>query len=511
MRHPGHANLRFDPNLVPALPPLAWLFQARPDGHGLLWHGSGVWVHADGFLEGCQPAEGPSGTRAMSEIFGSALDATGGDAWCFVTPSHTLEGLYVYRHPKGAGVSNSLPFLTAFYGLSPPWDPQYGARFASLCLGIDALERTLWRTPDGAVSRVVHHNIEMERGGDYRLVRKPLPPEFHSFQGYRAYLRATLAAAFANAADPARGAPYRPIATCSTGYDSASGAALGAPLGCLEAVTIRTARNGQVDSGRPVAEALGLSVTEVERPVRVEGSFEEAAEFLATGMGGEDYGLKGLAPHVGGRVLLSGFGGGNVWEPTVEPSPVLAKSDLSGAGLQEFRLWKNFLNIPVPLIGAVRHAEISAIAKKTEMDRYRLGTCYDRPIARRIVEEAGVPRVCFGHQKRAASVLIFQDGRLLSGAVRRECDAQVPTYWVWRARYSPRRAGWELRFRLHQRLQPHRRKSVLIRRLQRALVGDWRVFEHGSPLAALAFVSGLRVIARRYETALDGRRSIAVV
>jgi hypothetical protein len=511
VRHPGNADLRFDRNLVPGLPPLAWLFQSRPDRPGLLWHGSGVWVHADGFLEGCQPAEGPAGSRSMSQIFGSALDAKGGDAWCFVTPSHTLEALYIYQHAGGAGVSNSLPFLTAFYGLAPPWDPRYGARFASLCLGMDDLERTLWSTPDGAVSRVVHHNIEMDRAGDYRLVRKPLPPEFQSFEGYRAYLRATLEAAFANAADPARAARYRPLATCSTGYDSAAAAALGAPLGCHEVVTVRTARNGQVDSGRPVAEALGLRVTEVERPARVEGGFEEAAEFLATGMGGEDYCLKGLAPHVGGRVVLSGFGGGNTWEPHVEPSAALAKTDLSGTSLQEFRLWKNFMTIPVPMIGAVRHAEISAIAKESEMDRYRLGTRYDRPIARRIVEEAGVPRSFFGHQKRAASVLVFQDSRLLSGTVRRERDAQVPTSWVWRARYSPRRVGWELRFHLHQRLQPHRRKSVLIRRLQRAIVGDWRVFEHGSPLAALAFVSGVRVMARRYETALDGRRSTAAV
>jgi hypothetical protein len=351
----------------------------------------------------------------------------------------------------------------------------------------------------------------MERGGDYRLVPKPLPPGFQSFEGYRAYLRTTLAAAFANAADEARPAPYRPMATCSTGYDSATAAALGAPLGCREAVTLRTARTGQIDSGRPVVEALGLRVTEVERPARVDGSFEEAAEFLATGMGGEDYCLKGLAPHVRGRVLLSGFGGGNVWEPYGEPSPVLAKSDLSGTSLQEFRLWKNFMTIPVPLIGAVRHTELRDITTDSEMDRYRLGTDYDRPIARRIVEEAGVPRSFFGHQKRAASVLVFQDSRLLSGGIRRECDAQVPKNWVWRARYSPRRAAWELRFRLHQRLQPHRRKSVLIRRLQRALVGDWRVFEHGSPLAALAFVSGLRVTARRYETALDGRRSTAAV
>jgi hypothetical protein len=409
-----------------------------------------------------------------------------------------LESLYLYRNATGWSISNSLAFLAAHHRLVPPWDPGYGARFASLCLGIDAYQKTLWRTTEGEMMRVAHDNVELKPNGDFLLTRKPLPPPFCSFEEYVEHLRETLRLAFANAASPARSAAYHPLASCSTGYDSASAAALSVTCGCREAVTLRRSRDGQNDSGKPVGELLGLKVTEVDRPARVEGDFEEAAPFLATGMGGEDYCLKGFAPHAAGRILVTGFGGGKVWDIHKEPDPLLAKSDLSGASLQEFRLWKNFIHLPLPLIGARRRPEIAAIGRGPELMAYRLSTDYDKPIPRRILEEAGVPRSYFGQHKRAASVLLFRDSRLLDTASRRECEAAVPRRWVRAAKYTPARASWELRLHAYLLINRYRRRSRITRRLQRALVGDWRIFEHSSPRAALEFIAGLLVVARRY-------------
>ena len=293
---------------------------------------------------------------------------------------------------------------------------------------------------------------------------------------------------------PSWSAPYRPLATCSTGYDSACAAALAARLGCREAVTLKNSRGGQSDSGKLLGELLGLRVHEFERPEAVEGAFEEVADFLATGMGGENYCYQGFAPLLRGRVLLTGFHGDKIWEWRIKPNTVLARGDVSGSSLQEFRLWKDFIHIPVPMIGARRHPEIAAISHASEMSAYQLHNDYDRPIPRRVLEEAGVPRALFGQRKKAASLPLFLDRRLLSPATRRDCEAAVPRQWVRAAERSLAWASWALRYWGCRPLPRCSRRIPSSERLLRVLVGDWRVFEHSHPWAALEFAAGLLVV-----------------
>jgi hypothetical protein len=65
--------------------------------------------------------------------------------------------------------------------------------------------------------------------------------------------------------------------------------------------------------------------------------------------------------------------------------------------------------MPVPAIAARRDAEIIAIGRTPEMTPFSIGGDYDRPICRRILEEAGVSRALFG-QKKQAVALIFSWG-----------------------------------------------------------------------------------------------------
>jgi hypothetical protein len=51
--------------------------------------------------------------------------------------------------------------------------------------------------------------------------------------------------------------------------------------GCTEAVTFKTARGGESDTGSEIAEALGLSATAVERPSSSTGREGAEAEFQA--------------------------------------------------------------------------------------------------------------------------------------------------------------------------------------------------------------------------------------
>jgi hypothetical protein len=84
----------------------------------------------------------------------------------------------------------------------------------------------------------------------------------------------------------------------------------------------------------------------------------------------------------------------------------IKRLDVAGHGLGELRLVVGFIHVPVLFIGARRKADIIKITESSEMDPWRLGSKYDRPIARRIAEEAGVPRQMFG-QSKMGSVVIF--------------------------------------------------------------------------------------------------------
>ena len=66
-----------------------------------------------------------------------------------------------------------------------------------------------------------------------------------------------------------------------------------------------------------------------------------------------------------------------------------------------------FVHLPVPSIGGGRGRELSIISRSPQMKAWSLGPAYDRPIPRRIAEEAGIPRTWFGQHKKAAGARFF--------------------------------------------------------------------------------------------------------
>lgn len=485
------------------LPPLAWLFDHQHDRPAEAWLGPDVDEVATGFFEGCYAADWASESFDRAEdVFGSGMTRRDGQPW-FIPPSHTLESLYVYRHDHGYGVSNSLAFLVAHFALTVPYRPDYGAIFATVVHGIDDYEPLLMRVGRGEILRVVFDNFTIDDDGRVRTERKPSRAPVSDFASYREALRSTLEASFANAADPRRRTRYTPLTTCSSGYDSATGAALAKSLGCQEAVTLRSARGGAIDSGVEVGRALGLKTTEVERTARAEMG-DDLLQLLATGMGGEDVCFRQFLPMASGKVLLTGFHGGRIWDPHSTPNRVLSRRDRSGNSLQEVRLQTGFLHIPVPLIAARQHPTITAISMAPEMAPYSIGGSYDRPISRRILEEAGVPRPLFGQSKKAGSTLVFWDPSLLPPDVTQALTqlrhdvaggpAGTVGYW-WHA------TVWQWRQFFYRAFG----KVPLLRHVRTRVFGDWRVFEGGHPRNALAFMLGLSGVRRRYTEAMTHR------
>ena len=84
-----------------------------------------------------------------------------------------------------------------------------------------------------------------------------------------------------------------------------------------------------------------------------------------------------------------------MWERTIHPTPDIKRGDISGSSLGEFRLVRDFVHVPVPFIGCRRHEDVWRISNAAGMQPYSIGGHYDRPVARRLLESAGVPRDAF--------------------------------------------------------------------------------------------------------------------
>lgn len=514
-------NAVVEAHRLPDIPPLAWLLDlSAMDGPPVLYHGRHVDLFETGFVEGAWDGAFPDQAFDRSaNVFGSGAKI-GPDSVTFVTPSHTLEPLVAF----GGVVSNSLAFLCAYRDLDlSGMDWRSGERFASILLGLGDGPQTI-RTRHGPLSVIYHHNFSMTPGGRLEVLPKPLPPAFPDFAAYRDHLLATARQVCANAADPARARRYRPLTTLSSGYDSAAAAVLAKAAGCRSGISLRRSQRGESDSGMEVAAALGLELREYERAARgARGDFSEA-QFLSAGMQGEDYVFTAFAETLEGSVLFTGFHGDKIWDRHQPPSDRIKRGDISGCSLGEFRLARDFLHLPVPFIGCRRHADIHRVANSAEMAPYSVGGSYDRPIPRRIAEDAGVPRDAFGQRKRATSLLIHRHPALLSEATsadvasfRRTLSIGLPDRVLIGLLSLRWHAGMAL-FRWFGRLQRLRGSRYKAVKYPRAvgrtcyaalsrMLGSAEVFEHGHPRNVVWQRWAVARMKERY--AVLGRRTVA--
>jgi len=470
-------------SMSPQLPADAWVLRQSIGEPRQLLCGPRVHPVPGGFGEGSHA--GPADPANASQLFGSAVLLREHDT-LLVPASHTFESLYLHRGPRGFAASNSLALLLAATGTMLPFDRQYGARFATIGYGIECYERVICRWPDGSeLLRIAFHNVLIRRDGKLQWQQKPLDPPFVDFAGYRDYLIAVLQQVFARA-------PWLvPTTSCSSGYDSAGVSVIAAAAGCKQAFALGISRSGHPDSGRPVAQVLGLDFAELPRLDRVD-NFAEVGDYFAAGTGGQDACYQRAEPWLQDRIWCTGFG--RMWALKGEPNRVLSRDDLAGIGLQEVRLLRRFVQVPVMMIGARYHPELNALARSPACAAYRIGGDYDKPIARRLLEEAAVPRGSFAVQKHAVSTLVFRDDSLWSERALAECAAAVPADWQRAAASFGVRCGewWDRSKYYGLRHLPGGRR--LVARFFR----DDRIHQHAGLANALRFGAGLQRLVQRY-------------
>lgn len=388
---------------MPNWPPLAWLARCGPAAVEL-FHGPMVEVGEGWAGEGAWAGDVAAGRLDQAAIVaGSGVRIRDREA-VFVSPTSTVDRLCSLRSGEDeALVSNSLLALLAA-SEARVTERKYRAAVMSIARGlarcVDAIATTA-----GPIQLTYFHNLVWDGRGLERQSKPRLDVALSDFGTYRHFLARGFADLAANMSDSARRTPLRFLGTLSSGYDANAGTALAAEAGCDEALCFETTGRGHPDSGVPVAEALGIEPIVVDRGSwrrQPDRDFYPEVPFLAVGQGSGLVEFYGAHERLRGTVLVTGFYGDSIWNPAWQHlGDEIVRKDASGLAFCEYRLQAGFVNCPAAFWAAREVADIVRIARSQEMEPWRAGSEYERPVPRRILEQAGVSRHLFGQRKRA--------------------------------------------------------------------------------------------------------------
>ena len=411
-------NLTFE--RVDSLPRLAWCAEIRPGLECRVMHGPWVEAREDFFVEGAWDGPFAEGRFDQSCLVMGSGGRTATDGLLFCTASHTLERLHYLQSESRLLISPSMVFILTVAGrrLDMGHIP-YQVELAGM---VKSLEHHVGSIPlegGGRLNLAFYRNLLVDAELNVKVLPKAEPPEFGTFKDYSDYLVQGLRAIARNAADSYRQVKFSPVTTVSSGYDSAACAALSKEIGCRTALTFLSAWSQSLgtadldDSGQPVGEALGLEVKTFSRLAYHSKEGFPEAEFVVCGDLGQDMPFSGMEGDLEQRLVLIGTHGDIIWDRHFVPhGRDIVRKFMDGCSLIEFKARTGFIYVVPPFFGAMSHPSIYAISNSEEMRPWQVGGKYDRPIPRRIAEDAGVKRGLFGCRKSAVAVLLNRDRRL---------------------------------------------------------------------------------------------------
>lgn len=381
-------------------PKLAWLAVLDDNScAALVYHGPLVETSKDWVV--CCVWSGKFSEGNFDEVelvFGTGVRRRGSNL-VFVNSGAGQERLWYCNHEGKRYISNSLPAIMAFSGLSlRPDYPRYRDDILSVeRKGLESYVRAI--PTDSSDVHVVYFRNLVYDGRNLREVDKPeRTPSFPDYVSYSTFLKGNADSIGRNAQSPHRRHRVHQLSTISSGYDSPAAAVIAKHAGCNDTATIRNSRSlwrGD-DSGAAVSRRLGMNCREYEhRPERYRN---EVTVWAAAGRGG---GLNMTMFDYPEPLCLffTGIFGDFLWDPQHELRMVVDTDMLLG----EFCLFSGLFHCVVPWWGIRRARQIHALGSAPEMNPWKLQNGYDRPVPRRIVEETGVPRQFFGMVKRNTS------------------------------------------------------------------------------------------------------------
>ncbi len=193
--------------------------------------------------------------------------------------------------------------------------------------------------------------------------------------------------------------------TVSTGYDSTAVAVIASETGCTDAITFANSSRPEQpglypDSGMDICEALGMHCKTFQRDdlQHLQGKGDQY--FFCNPSVSTSRSMMVMHEDLEGSLIFTGRNGEDVWNKdgrVFDNRLQIHQSHLgSGFELAEYSLHQGFVHFPLPYVGKMHGRKIKAISNSKEMAPWSIGTDYDRPIPRRIGEEAGLARTSFG-------------------------------------------------------------------------------------------------------------------
>jgi len=403
------------------LPKLAWIANVEPQKQqATISHGSWVEVMEQGFIEGIWDGEfSKASFHRAACVFGS------GAVVCdkkitFVSSTSTTDYLYWWSNKDRSlvTVANSLPLLLAF--MDDELDSkvkEYESINNSITLGINRYIRKI-PTKKGEVNRLMYWNLAVTAEQIFEH-DKPLPPSFTAYKDYAAYLFQCYERLASNARDAGRSHPMAIFSTQSKGYDSTATNSVAKDYGIDLVFTVTKGKAigyfasedkhlETDDDGTAICKFFGLKNVPIERRA-LENDSEMEYLFYAGMHETGDFNLQQISAHIDQPTVLITGTLGELWYRAKDNRPnsineELFRWDLGTHSLTEVRLQAGYVQLAFPYIGAINRVDILRITESEEMGPWQLGNDYDRPIPRRLAEEAGLERNMFGQRKMASAL-----------------------------------------------------------------------------------------------------------
>jgi hypothetical protein len=430
----------FSIDVSPTLPALAWVCEVH-DTEYLFTIGRDVEYGDDFLVEGVWDGNFSEINFDRSEfVFGSGARYQNGRVM-FVPPKNCAESLFVLCDESNGAVyvSNSMCAVIERAGLDDSGslarlEDQIEARLKDgIARGIDLYDPLLLKSGSVMLYQMYFYNFSLSDNGDVKLFYQRPHRYFRTYTQYRDFLINKTHELFENGSDPSRHFTLKPITSISRGYDSPAVSVIGKEAGCKEAVTIDVHIMDENDNGTEIGNALSIDTTSFPHVLSSFGSDASnvgelyvdtpssikniAYEFLATTGAGDDITFAPFKDAFHHRIFISGVYGDFVWGKNTKVTPGLPKHDVFGKGITEFRLNNSYTHIPLPCLGTRFASPLAKISRSREMTEFSIGGDYDRPIPRRITEEAGVPREAFGMTKRGTAPYLLDRKTLFQEAL----------------------------------------------------------------------------------------------
>jgi len=383
-------------------PKLAWVCVVEQGSEtARVFHGPMVETAEKWAVEGVWDGPFAAGEFDKTDlVFGSGVRLRP-EGLYFISSATGMDRLWHAHVDNTYYISNTLPGLLKVADLSLLHDyPLYSEDIVSVQRkGLDSYVDSI--PSDGANIHLIYYdNLLYTEKGLAKSKKPKKVPDFADYTAYKTYMEQAAIAIGGNAGANQRTFPIDMLVGLSTGYDSVATAVVAKFAGCRKAASIENASSfwRGSDSGEKIAAYLGLDCNLCRHDSKQYR--HETAVWAGTGRpGGRNLTVLEFPKPL--CLFFSGGYGDVVWDINVG-----AVHEIKGGAnemMGEFRLIEGVFNCVVPWWGIQNVNQIKAVGLLDEMKPWTLHNDYDRPVARRLIEEAGVPRGLFAQRKKDTS------------------------------------------------------------------------------------------------------------